>query len=142
MTYSIVKVDTEQRRVYGWAYVAKTADGAQVTDHSGDVIDSPEAVAKLEDAFHRYVAESREADDDHATFGVAKLIEGMFIDPAKAELMGLDPKVPTGLWVGYEFGRDDVGEAAWQKVKAGDAAAFSIVGAGERHNLDNERDVE
>ncbi len=60
----------------------------------------------------------------------------MFIDPTKAKLMGIGTDVPTGLWVGYEFGRDTVGEAAWQKVKTGEAAAFSIVGAGERHPIE------
>jgi hypothetical protein len=130
----IVKVQEEQRRVYGWGYVAKDAAGSQVVDASGDFIDTPEAVAALEDAFHRYVLDSREADDNHQTFGVAKLVEAVFMSPNKAETMGITTEVPTGIWVGYEFPTDDVSEAAWQKVKSRESLAFSIVGDGWRED--------
>lgn len=127
-----VKLNVEKRQAFGWGYMAKDATGLQITDHSGDVVDSDEAVAALEDAFHRYVRDSREADDGHETFGVAKLIEATFMSPEKAELMGIDPKVPTGLWVGYEFDTDEAGEKAWQKVKSDESLMFSMVGEGTR----------
>jgi hypothetical protein len=132
----VVKIDAEQRRVYGWGYVAKNADGTQVVDASGDFVDTDEAVTALEDAFHRYVLDSREADDGHETFGVAKLVEAVFMSPDKAATMGLAAEVPTGFWVGYEFPTDEVGEAAWQKVKARDSLAFSIVGDGWREDAE------
>ena len=130
---NIAKVDPEQRRVWGWAYVAETADGQQVVDHSGDVVDTPEARQALEDAFYKYVLDSREGDDGHQTFGAMNLIEAVAMSPDKASQMGLPSQyVPTGLWVGYEFPEDEVGEAAWQKVKGQQHLAFSIVGSGAR----------
>jgi len=130
---NIAKVDPEQRRVWGWAYVAETASGEQVVDHSGDIVDTPEARRALENAFYDYVLKSREGDDGHQVFGAMDLIEAVAMSPDKAREMGLPSEyVPTGLWVGYEFPTDEVGEAAWQKVKGQEHLAFSIVGSGAR----------
>ncbi len=100
----IVKVDDEQGRVYGWAYVI-TKNGEQVEDHSGDVIDTPEARRELEEAFVDYVKDHRTGDLDHEQFNVSRLIEAAFITKDKAETMGLSTE-REGLWVGYEFNRD------------------------------------
>ncbi len=129
----IVKVDEEQGRVYGWAYVF-TKNGEQVEDHSGDIIDSAESRAALEDAFVGYVKDHRTGDLDHETFGVSKLIEAAFITKDKAELMGMTAD-REGMWVGYEFNRDTTeGLAAWETAKT--RGAFSIVGRGRREAID------
>ncbi len=129
----IVKVDDEQGRVYGWAYVL-TKEGEQVVDHSGDVIDTPEARHQLEEAFVKYVKDHRTGDLDHETFGVSRLIEAAVITTEKAALMGLPNTSREGLWVGYEFNRDTPeGQAAWQKAKT--RGAFSIVGRGRRETV-------
>ena len=128
----IVKIDEEQGRVYGHAYVF-TKNGEQVVDHSGDVIDTPEARAQLEEAFIDYVKDHRTGDLDHETFGVSRLIEAAFITKDKAELMGMTTDW-EGLWVGYEFNRDTPeGQAAWKKAKT--RGAFSIVGSGRRETI-------
>ena len=129
----IVKVDEEQGRVYGWAYVF-TKNGEQVEDHSGDIIDSAESRAALEDAFVGYVKDHRTGDLDHETFGVSKLIEAAFITKDKAELMGMTAD-REGMWVGYEFNRDTTeGLQAWKTAKT--RGAFSIVGRGRREAID------
>ncbi len=141
----IVKVDEEQGRVYGWAYVF-TKNGEQVEDHSGDIIDTDESRAALEDAFVGYVKDHRTGDLDHETFGVSKLIEAVWVDKAKAEMMGFnveknegvdfDPRLSReGMWVGYEFNRDTPeGLQAWETAKT--RGAFSIVGRGRREAID------
>ena len=131
----ICKIDPEQRRVWGWGYIAKTADGEPVVDWSGDVIDTDEAFAALEDAIYRFVRDSGEGDDMHETFGVSKLIEAVVMSPAKAEAMGLDPAVPSGVWLGFEFNDDPAGLEAWEKVKTGERRMMSIVGTGAKQAI-------
>ena len=129
----IVKVDEEQGRVYGWAYTF-TKDGVQVEDHSGDVIDTPEAVQVFEEAFIDYVKDHRTGDLDHEQFEVSRLIEAAFITKDKANLMGAEIG-REGLWVGYEFNRDTpAGQAAWETAKT--RGAFSIVGSGRRETIE------
>lgn len=128
----ILKVDEEQGRVYGWAYVL-TKNGEQVVDHSQDTIDTPEARQHLEEAFVSYVKDHRTGDLDHESFGVSRLIEAAFITKEKAEVMGIDA-TQEGLWVGYEFNRDTPeGQAAWETAKQ--RGAFSIVGRGRREPI-------
>jgi len=130
LTAAIAKIEPEQRRFYGWAYVAKTADGQQVVDHSGDRIDTPEAMASLEDAFHRYVRDSGSGDDQHELFGASKLVEAVAITKSKAELMGFHGPVQEGLWVGFEAMPSPAGDALWERVKSGERSMLSIVGRG------------
>ena len=129
----IVKIDEEQGRVYGWAYTF-TKNGEQVEDHSGDVIDTPEAVQVFEEAFIDYVKDHRTGDLDHEQFEVSRLIEAAFITKDKANLMGAEIG-REGLWVGYEFNRDtEEGLAAWETAKT--RGAFSIVGSGRRETIE------
>ncbi len=126
----IAKIEPERRRFYGWAYVAKRADGSQVTDYSGDVIRTPEAMEALEDAFHAYVRDGGAGDDNHELFGASKLIEAVAMTKEKAELMGIDGPIQEGLWVGFEAMPSPAGEALWKRVKSGERAMLSIVGRG------------
>lgn len=131
---AIAKVDDEQGRVFGWAYVF-SKDGEPVVDHSGDVIDDPESKAAFEDAFHNYVLEHRNGDLDHETFGVSKLVEAFVLTKEKAEAMGIQTN-REGAWVGYEIDRStDDGRRAWELVKSGERPAFSIVGSGTRKEI-------
>lgn len=132
--FQVAKTDTPQRRLFGWGYQSVTADGTQVVDHSDDVIDN-EVFTDFENAHYRYMRESREGDDHHQTFGVMKVIESVVMSPEKARHMGLDEQVPSGVWLGFEFEKDDVGEAAWQKAHKADRLMLSMVGWGERTAL-------
>lgn len=133
LTGQILKVDEEQGRVYGWAYVM-TKNGKQVIDHSGDMIDTPEARRALEEAWVGYVKDHRTGDLDHSQFGVSRLIEAAYITVEKAEMMGMSTDT-EGLWVGYEFDRDTPeGREAWEAAKQ--RGAFSIVGRGRWEPVD------
>ena len=131
-TAEIVKVAPEQRRFFGWAYITKRADGSQVIDHSGDVIDTPEAWADLENAFHDYVRDSGDGDDQHELFGASKLIEAFAMTREKAQAMGIpdDTPLPEGLWVGFEALSSPSGDALWERVKRRERSMLSIVGRG------------
>lgn len=131
---TIEKVDDERGQVFGWAYVF-SKDGQPVVDHSGDVIDTPEARDAFEKAFHDYVLEHRTGDLDHETFGVSKLVEAFILTEEKAEAMGITTPV-EGAWVGYEIDRStEAGRKAWELVKTGERPAFSIVGSGTRETI-------
>jgi hypothetical protein len=132
LTGEILKVDEEQGRVYGWAYVF-TKNGQQVEDLSGDVVDTPETRRQLEEAFVGYVKDHRTGDLDHEKFDVSQLIEAVWVDKTKAEMMGFDTD-REGMWVGYEFNRDTPeGLQAWETAKT--RGAFSIVGRGKRETI-------
>jgi len=42
----IESTNTDKRLVYGWLYVAKTKDGEQVVDHSGEFVENDEILEK------------------------------------------------------------------------------------------------
>ena len=131
-TAEIVKVAPEQRRFFGWAYKTRRADGTQVVDHSGDMIDTPEARAALEDAFHRYVRDSGSGDDQHEMFGASQLVEAFAFTREKATAMGIpeDIPLPEGLWVGFEALPTPAGDALWKRVLNRERGMLSIVGRG------------
>jgi len=120
----IKKVDEERRMVFGYAYVAKRADGSAVVDHSGDRVDN---VDSLEFAAYDYVLKSREGDVMHTRKQTSVLIESMVFTPEKCEALGLaKDAMPMGWWVGFKILDDE----AWEGVKTGKYAMFSIEGKG------------
>jgi len=124
----IHKVDDERRLVFGWAYVAKTAGGDQVTDHSGDEVD-PE---NLEEVAYDYVLHSRDGGEMHVAKGVSRLVESLVVTKEKLSGMGLaEDALPAGWWVGFRV--DD--DAVWKRVKDGELAMFSIGGTGTREEI-------
>ena len=126
------KLDEDRRLAFGWASVAsKLDDGGlrqDIVDLQGDIID----MDSMEDAVHKYVIESRDADVMHAQDGVGTLVESILFTPEKIEKMGLDPQtVPVGWWVGFHVTDD----AVWKAVKAGTLRMFSIRGEGVREEV-------
>ena len=129
---NIVKVDKPRRMFFGWSYVAKK-DGEQIEDHSGDVIDTPEAVDAMENAFYKYVLDSRSGDDGHSIFGVAQVVEQIVFTPEKIEKMGLDPATtPVGVWNGYYVPETELGDRLLESITSGQYKSLSIVGRGRR----------
>lgn len=123
--------------IWGWSYVAQ-ANGKQVTDHSEDVVDTPEAIDAMESAFYKYALEHREGDFGHEDFGVARLVEQVVFTPEKIDKMGLDPATtPVGVWSGYYIPPDNggPGDRYWSAVKDGEITALSIVGRGRREPI-------
>lgn len=126
---AICKVDEERRVALGWAYVAKTADGQPVVDHSGDTDVDPQ---NLEDVAFDYVLHSREGDEMHTEKVTSRLVESVVFTPEKLAKMGIaEGTVPLGWWVGFRIDSD----ATWAKVKDGSLRAFSVFGSGEREPI-------
>tara|TARA_Y100000310_G_scaffold120296_1_gene119035 strand:- start:4405 stop:4851 length:447 start_codon:yes stop_codon:yes gene_type:complete len=129
---SIVKIDQDQRLVYGWAYLTHDAEGNLIRDRQGDAISDP---SELEKAAHRFVEEERVAGAMHDRDGsaprqVGKMVESFVVTPDKmAGILGISKSAaPTGWWVGFKIEDDD----AWEKVKSGDYGMFSVHGLGKR----------
>jgi hypothetical protein len=122
---TITKTDADLQQCFGYAYVAKNADGTAVVDHSGDVVD----VASLKKAIYAGFGKvkSREMHEKDAE---ATLIASAWIDHETLTKMGGSPaNAPDGAWwVGVQ-----VNDAAlWKRIKAGEVSAFSIGGSGTR----------
>ena len=125
MDTSIAKIDDEQRLVFGWASVAKRADGATIEDSQGDIIDPGD----LETAAYDFVLDFREANTMHSGPVTGRLVESFVSTPEKLQKMGLAPDaLPTAWWAGFKI--DD--DTAWEGVKSGRYKMFSIEGRGTR----------
>lgn len=122
----IAATDEDRRLVFGWASVAVDKAGNVVEDSQGDVLDPGD----LETAAYQFVSDFGDANAMHAGPDVDRVVESIYVDPAKLAKMGLDPSgAPhSGWWVGFRV--DD--QAAWDGVKSGKYGAFSIEGAGQR----------
>lgn len=129
-TCRIEKSEDEQRRFWGRAYIHDTG-GQQVTDWSGDVVDTPEAQAALEDAFYGFVKSYRTGDANHEIFDAATMIEGFVVTKDK-KTAGLFPaEMDEGIYVGFEADRTDDGDVLWDGVKTGEFKELSVVGFAE-----------
>jgi hypothetical protein len=121
----ILKVDDDNRLVFGWANVAVRKDGEQVTDSHDEQIDPGD----LEAAAYLFNLEFRELNERHKGVSKGRLVESLAVTPEKLEAMGLaKDALPQGWWVGF-FVEDDV---AWEKVKKGEYQMFSIEGSAAR----------
>jgi len=137
----VLKLDDEQRLFGGWAYVARLADGTLVEDHSGDVIDTPEAWEALTKAFIRYALVGRTGDLMHEEMDAADLVEMAIFDRPKREALGLPEGVlPDGIYVSFKARESPSGERLWKGVKSGRIRSLSIVGTGEYEELPEESD--
>ena len=133
----IAKLSEDQRLFGGWAYVARLADGTLVEDHSGDVIDTPEAWEALTKAFVRYALVGRTGDLMHEEYDAADLVEMMIIDQPKREALGLPEGVlPDAIFVSFKARENPAGERLWRGVKDGTIRALSIVGSGYREEFE------
>lgn len=139
LTVPIAKIDLERRLFGGWAYIAHARDGSQVVDHSGDVVDTPEAWTALEDSFIEYALESRSGDLDHQEWGAADLVEMAIFSPEKTAALGLpDGSLPQGVYVSFKARVSPAGRRLWEGVKNGTIRSLSIVGDGWREPLEGE----
>ena len=123
--FSVVKVDGERQNVFGWAYVARNGDGAIIVDKQGDYVEPDD----LEFTAYDFVLHSRASDVMHAEVTKAELIESMMFTPEKLEKLGLPAgSLPIGWWTGFHVSDTE----AWDGIRKGDYAAFSIGGSGTR----------
>lgn len=121
----LAKTDAAKRLVFGYANVARKADGSVVTDLHGDEIDAQ----SLEDAAYDFVLYYREGGLEHQTMGVAKLVESVFLTPEKLQAMGIESTFKGAAWF---IGMKVMDEALWKRVLAGEITCFSIGGSAVR----------
>lgn len=114
----ILKQDSEERLVYGWAYVS-TDKGEISLDHSGEFI-SPEQIAK---AATNFMLSMRTAKRMHSGGKIGEVVHSMPLTHEISKALGIQSD-REGWLVAIKVYDDQV----WQDVKSGKLAAFSIGG--------------
>lgn len=126
----IEKREDDKQLVFGWSSIAKRADGSEVVDKQGDVLDD---IDQMEKVAYDFVLHSRDGGEMHVRKGVSTLVESFVSTPEKWAAMGIpEGTLPTGWWVGFKVNDKDV----WDKVKKGHYRMFSVHGSGMRKALE------
>lgn len=119
---SILKVDDEQRLIWGWASVIEE-NGVPVVDLQGDIIEENE----LEKAFYEFMAESRVGGTMHARGADGEVIKtggacgGLVFTHAVQKILGIDIRKVAALVV-----MRVTDDEQWAVVKRGELSALSI----------------
>ena len=152
ITLAIKHVDQAQRRLIGWAYVARKADGTLPFDSGGtttingkvvedatdqDVIDTPEAMKALEDAFYEFIASGKAgADDMHVDFDVGRVVGGMVFTPEVTKALDIPAgTLPTGALCVIDIPKTERGNQLWADIVSGKKTALSAVVAIRREEI-------
>jgi len=114
----ILKQDSEERLVYGWAYVS-TDKGKISLDHSGEFV-RPDQIAK---AATNFMLSMRTAKRMHSGGKIGEVVHSMPLTDEISKALGLQSD-REGWLVAIKVYDDKV----WQDVKSGKLAAFSIGG--------------
>lgn len=129
--FQIAKADDDKRLVFGWALVSATADGQQIIDHQGDIVDPEE----LEEGAYEYVLNFRDAGEEHigSLRKKARMVESVVFTEEKLQAMGIPlGTVPYGWWIGFYVDDDNT----WELIKNGTYKMFSIEGRAIREPVD------
>lgn len=121
----ILKVDDEQRLVYGWASVV-TEDGVPVVDRQGDVIEA-DTLVKAVNNFMEYV---RVGKAMHTGEQVGVVVHSLPVTKEICDALGIQSN-REGWVVAYKVYDDTV----WAMVKSGELAAFSIGGRANKEEI-------
>lgn len=114
----ILKQDSEERLVYGWAYVS-TDKGELSLDHSGEFV-RPDQIAK---AATNFMLTMRTAKAMHSGGKIGEVVHSMPLTNEISKALGIQSD-REGWLVAIKVYDDQV----WQDVKSGKLAAFSIGG--------------
>lgn len=125
-SFRIAKSAEEKQLVFGWANIAKDANGNYPLDWDGDVT-APE---QLEAAAYTYVLKYRTSGEKHEENSVVgQLVESVMFTKEKQEALGIpEGLVPEGWWVGFHIPDKDI----FAKVKSGEYEMFSVQGKAKR----------
>jgi cation transport regulator ChaB len=118
VTGQILKVDEEQRLIYGWASVV-TEKGEVVVDRQGDVIEA-ETLVKAVNDFMEHV---RVGKTMHMGGATGQVIHSLPVTNEICAALGIQCD-REGWVVAYKVYDDSV----WDRVKSGELRAFSIGG--------------
>jgi hypothetical protein len=123
--FQVAKTAEDKQLVFGWANVAKDADGSYPLDWDGDVT-APE---ELEKAAYNFVLKYRETGVKHEGEAVGTLVESMMFTKEKQAALGIpEGLVPEAWWVGFYIPDKEV----FAKVKKGEYEMFSVQGKARR----------
>lgn len=136
-SFSITKIDVEERKVFGIFSMTKM-NGELLVDSEGDTIDTPE----LEKAAYEFNLTSRQAGRNHrVTKNIGRLIESFMVTDEKMamiktalEAVGVKD-VSVALNAEFWFGAFQIDDdSTWDLIKSGDFASFSIGGHADRES--------
>ena len=125
ITGKILKVDEEQRLIYGWASVI-TEKGEAVVDLQGDIIESDVLVK----AVNEFMENVRVGKTMHVGEETGKVIHSLPVTKEICDALGIQSDL-EGWVVAYKVYDDSV----WDRVKSGELRAFSIGGRAQREEL-------
>lgn len=117
---TIVKVDEDQRLVYGFASVTKHPNGVEFLDTQNDVVD----IGEIQQAAHRFISSSRALGEVHKRKDAGTVVESLVINDEVRKLL----QIPAGIEEGWFIVAKVTDERVWQKVKNGEYQGFSIGG--------------
>lgn len=120
--HTVIKVDDEQRIVWGWASVT-TVNGEPVKDLHGDVIETSTMV-KAADNFMLY---NRTAKAMHEGDGIGFVIHSLPLSKELGEALGIYSERE-----GWVVAMKILDEDHWRRIKSGEFRGFSIGGRGRR----------
>tara|TARA_R110000823_G_scaffold197175_1_gene328390 strand:+ start:23 stop:448 length:426 start_codon:yes stop_codon:yes gene_type:complete len=124
-TVKILKIDEEQRIIYGWASVT-TYKGELVVDLQGDVIKTE----TLHKAFNEFMKGVRVGKINHSGEQVGQIVHSFPMSKEICEALGIQSD-KEGVISGF-FVTDD---SLWEKVKSGEYAEFSIGGRAQKQEF-------
>lgn len=123
--YEVLKVDEDQRLIFGWASVTKV-DDEYVVDRQGDVIKTE----TLHKAVNEFMEGVRVGKLMHEGEQVGQIVHSFPVSKDIAEALGIQTNM-EGWIVGYKVTKDDL----WEDVKSGKYAAFSIGGSAQKEEF-------
>jgi hypothetical protein len=122
----ILKVDVDERIVWGWAYVS-TVKGVTSVDHSEESV-SPEVLVK---AATNFMLSVRTAKAMHQGGSVGEVVHSFPLTNELGKSLGVSSDREG--WIICMKIHD---EKVWQSVKSGELSAFSIGGRALRRSLE------
>lgn len=121
----IIKIDEDQRIIYGWASVT-TYNGELVVDLQGDVIKTD----TLHKSINEFMKGVRVGKLNHSGEQVGQIVHSFPMSKEICEALGIQSD-KEGWITGYHVTDDTL----WQKVKSGDYAEFSIGGRAQKQEF-------
>lgn len=125
----VVKVDDEQKLVFGWGSVTKV-DGQPVVDSQGDIIENTE----LEKAVYDFMVNAVHDELHKRIVPDSKVVESFVVTDDKLAKMFPGEQIPQGKrgwWLGIRINDPEV----YRKHKEGIYTGFSITGTASRKEV-------
>jgi hypothetical protein len=122
----IMKVDDDERMIYGWASVTKRS-GEDVVDKQGDIIEDDVLVH----AATEFMKDVRTAKAMHTGDQIGEVVHSFPVVADIAKSLGITSE--NSGWIVGVFVKSD---KVWQKVKSGELKAFSIGGSATREEAE------